>query len=343
MHAGWPSFFFLSFSSSVSTVVMETRRKIMKNLTLPVLFAVCVAASMIIPQKVGAEFVHTMEIGLHSGFRLDQLDWNIAGYNTAGQYINVLSELDWEDLDIWQLGATGKLSMGNSTAAYRTYVRGSVDYGWITDGTSRDSDYDGNNRTMEIFRSISVTEDDNVFDGVLGLGIEKDLWHDSSTIGLLGGYSYHEQNLRFTNGVLVIPHNMPFEGLNSTYKTKWQGPFAGIDLELRPSPHFSLFGSVEYHWPDYEGEADWNLRSDLAHPVSFRHEADNGDGLVLTLRGNYLFSNQWSLDLAWVYCDFSASDGIDMTFMASGASFATKFNEVNWQSSAVNLALSYRF
>jgi len=315
----------------------------MKTLTILLLFSVCTAASLIIPRNVGAEFIGAMEIGLHSGYRLDELDWNIAGNNSQGQYINVLSELDWEDLEIWQIGATGKLSVGNLTAPYRTYIRGSVNYGWITDGTVRDSDYDGTNRTMEIYRSYSATEDDNIFDGSIGLGFEKDFWQDRLTLGLLGGFSYHKQNLRLTNGVLVIPHNLPINGLNSTYESKWYGPFAGIDLKLLATPHFFLFGSIQYHWSDYEGEADWNLRSDFAHPVSFRHEADNADGLVATLGGSYLFSKNWALDLAFVYRDFSASDGIGLTYMATGFSIVTKFNEANWQSSTVNAGFSYRF
>jgi len=315
----------------------------MKHITILLLSSVCLAGSLIIPQIVEAEFSNTMEFGLHSGFRVDEFDWNIAGYNGQGQYINVLSELDWEDLEIIQLGATGKLSVGKSTAEYSVYIRGSVDYGWISDGIARDSDYNGNNRTMEIYRSISATENDNVLDSSIGLGIEKKYWQDILSIGLLGGYSYHEQNMRLTNGEMLVPENNTLIGLNSTYDSTWQGFFGGIDLELRPAPHFLFFGTIQYHWPDFEGEADWNLRDDFAHPVSFRHNADKADGFVCILGGNYLFSSGWILDLAFVYRNFSASDGMDLTFLNSGATLTTKLNEVNWQSSAVNVGLTYRF
>ena len=315
----------------------------MKTFIILLLFSACLADPILAPRNAGAELmVDTMEFGLHAGFRLDQIDWNIAGYNGV-QYINVLSELDWEDLEIWELGATAKLAVGSSTAAFRPYVRGSLDYGWINDGTTRDSDYYGNDRTMEAYRWISDSSDDNVFDSSIGLGIEKDFWQDKLTLGLLGGYSYHEQNLRLTNGMQVIPDSISIAGLNSTYESRWQGPFAGIDLVLRPLPHFSLFGSVEYHWADFEAEADWNLRSDLAHPVSFLHKADNGDCLAATLRGSYLFSKYWALDLAWVYRDFSAGDGVDLTFLASSSTISTELNEVTWQSSAVTVGLTYLF
>lgn len=309
---------------------------------IPLLFSVCIAGSLIRAKNVGAEFIDTMEFGLHSGLRLDQIDWNIAG-NLAGKDPNVLSELVWKDLEIRQLGLTAKLAVGNEIADYRTYIRGTVDYGWITDGTVRDSDYNGDNRTQEDGRWLSATQDDNVLDGSLGLGFEKKYWRDRCTLGWLGGYSYHEQNLRLSRGMQLIPTRNPIPGLDSTYENKWSGPFAGLDLELRPSPHFSLFVSVEYHWSNYKAQANWNLRNDLAHPVSFRHEADQAEGVVGTLRGRYRFNNGWLFDLAFEYRDFSARDGIDRTFFANGTTQTTKLNEVNWQSSATTVGFTYRF
>ncbi|MFC1843299.1 hypothetical protein ACFLZ5_00735 [Thermodesulfobacteriota bacterium] len=310
------------------------------------LISVCLAGPILNAKTAEAEFIDTMEFVLHSGFRLDQIDWNIAGYapvSQGGQYVNVLSELDWKDIEIWQIGVSGKVSIGNNTASYNTYIRSSLDYGWISDGTVRDSDYNSNNRTDEYSRSISATEDDDMLDFSIGLGFEKKYWQDRLTLGFLGGYSYHEQNLRLTNGVQVIPDAGPFAGLNSTYASKWQGPFAGIDLELHPSPRFSLLGSIEYHWSDYEAEADWNLKTNWAHPVSFRHDTDEADGLIATLRGNYLFNKDWSLDLILVYRDFSAKEGLVRTFLAGGTTVITKFNEANWQSSAFTLGFTYNF
>jgi len=314
-----------------------------KVCTILLLFSAGMAGPPFFARNAAAELFNTMEAGLHAGFRLDQYDWNIAG-SPAGQNPNVLSELDWDDLEIWQLGINGKLGIGTGTAAYLPYIIGSIDYGWITDGSVRDSDYGGDNRTMEYSRSLSVTEDDSTLDFSIGFGLEKKFRQDLLTLGILGGYSYHEQNLRITNGVQVIPNYGPFPGLNSTYASKWYGPFAGINFELQPKPHFSLYGSVEYHWSDYEAEADWNLIDLFAHPVSFRHESEEADGVVITLGGSYQFRSSWTLDLAYIYRDYTASDGIEVTFWADGSPpTPTKFNEANWQSSAINLGLTYRF
>ena len=323
----------------------------MKNqITILFLFVVCFAVlSMYVVETPVAETLETLKLDMHAGYRVDQLDWNIAGLNSSGQYVNVLSELDWEDLEIWQLGVAGKLAFANTKGPIRIYTRASIDYGWITGGTTRDSDYQGNNRTQESYRSFNDTEDDNVFDTSIGIGFEKDLWQNRLTLGLLGGYSYHEQNLRLTNLLVVIVNgailqpSRPFPGLNSTYETQWRGPFIGLDFKLDPFPRISLSGSVEYHWSDYEAEADWNLREEWAHPLSFRHDTDEADGLVVSLKGSYLISAGWLLDLTYLYRDFSAGDGLYRLFPAVGTPVDSKFNEANWRSSAITLGVTYKF
>jgi len=298
---------------------------------------------MAAPRHANAEFIDRMEFGLHSGYRLDFIDWNIAG-NLGGQDINGLSEMDWNNLEIWQVGGSGKLAVGNDVTDYHTYIRASLDYGWLTEGGRvRDSEYSSNNPRMEIFRSNSGVADNDVFDASIGLGFEKKYWQNRFVLGWLGGYSYHEQNLRTSGTIQSLSLNAPINVLDSTYENKWYGPFAGIDLELHPHPRFSLLGTAEYHWADYEGQADWNLRNDLAHPLSFENQADSADGLVGTLTGRYLFTNGWTIDLSFNYRNFSATDGVARTFFANGDATNNKLNEVKWKSYATSLGLTRKF
>jgi len=316
----------------------------MKTKFAPLLYCIIFMAGLIttVSQKAGADTIDTLEFGLNAGFRVDQIDWNIAG-NLAGQDIDVLSDMDFKDLNIWQVGARGKLAVGSNHVDYRTYIRGALDFGWLTDGAGRDSDFHGNNRTNEVSRSFSDIKGNNVFDGSIGLGFEKDYWQGRCTLGWLGGYSYSEQDLHLTNGRQLLPTGATIPNLDSTYTSKWHGPFVGLDLELRPWRHFSLLGSAEYHWVDYEAKADWNLREGLAHPVSFKHEANNGDGVVLALRGRYQFNSGWDLDLIFDYRDFSVKDGTDRTTLADGTSTSGRLNEANWTSYTTSVGLTHRF
>ena len=142
-------------------------------------------------------------------------------------------------------------------------------------------------------------------------------------------------------GITPIPVG-PFPGLNSTYETRWKGPWVGVDLSIRPSEKWFLFGSFEYHWADFNAEANWNLRSDLAHPKSFEQMAD-GNGIVLSLGCDYYIRHNVSLNLGLDYQDWSTDPGVDRVFFSNGTVSETRLNEVNWESGAIRFGITFHF
>ena len=293
------------------------------------------------------------DLSLSAGYRVDKLDWNIAG-NIYGQNPNILSELKWDDLEIYQTKAKGQLVLGSPRFTYfDALFRGAVSYGWIDDGENQDSDFKGDNRTLEYSRSYSSTEGDNVFDIDVGVGPRFTIGSGILKITPLGGYSYHKQNLNMTNGVQVVsrfdldPHLAapgPITGLDSTYEAKWHGPWVGVDLEVAPCRNLIVKGSFEYHWADYEAEANWNLRTDLANPVSFEHDAD-GDGIVVAAAVTYDFWQHWAVEISGDYQDWQTDPGLSRTYVVSPTPGVgiTRLNEVNWQSYSLMLGITYRF
>lgn len=225
---------------------------------------------------------------LNSGYRVDDLDWNIAG-DTTGSNPNILSELTWRDLKIYQVKADGKVVLE------WFYLRGSIGYGWIFDGENQDSDYAGNNRTFEFSRSNNSSDKGNVMDASMGAGYQFNPGSGWLKVTPLVGYSHNEQNVTMRNGFQSIPSTGSFSGLNSTYDTKWKGPWAGVDLSIEASKSLTIFGSFEYHRADYKAEANWNLRTDFAHPKSFEHDAD-GKGIVLSAGGTYAIDKHWLIN-----------------------------------------------
>ena len=134
----------------------------------------------------------------------------------------------------------------------------------------------------------------------------------------------------------------PIVGLDSTYDAEWQGLWVGCDINYAIDKKHSFYAELEYHWADYYAEANWNLRTDLAHPRSFEHDAD-GSGVVITLGFNVSLKQQWTLNINVDYQKWSTDAGTDTVFLASGTTLETPLNEVNWESHAVMMGIAYSF
>lgn len=282
------------------------------------------------------------EFILSMGYRVDDIDWNIAGNTLLGNYVNVLSELTWNNIEIYQF------KLRNKTIFRKVfYLRGSLGYGWILAGDNQDSDYLGNNRTLEYSRSNSSTDDDKVLDASLGIGYQFSFGFDNLGVTPLIGYSYHQQNLTMTNGnhtvasIYTSPVG-PIEGLDSTYNADWNGLWIGLDINYKLDKRHTIYAEVEYHRADYYAETNWNLRADLNHPKSFEHTAD-GTGIVLSMGWSTSFKKQWTLNINFDYQKWSTDTGTDRVFFSNGTTLETPLNEVNWQSYAVMMGVAYHF
>ncbi len=293
-----------------------------------------------------------------SGYRIDNIDWNIGGNYTSTwdggpvetRFIDILSELTWKDLEIYQVVLSNRTIVMD-----HLYFRGSLGYGEIFDGRNRDSDYKGNNRTLEFSRSDNASDSGHVIDVSVGIGYLFQFKSGRVGIAPVAGYTLHSQNLRMTDGhqTLSVPPDQsfpvgPIQGLDSSYDTRWQGPFLGIDLLLNTKQPVWWFRSialditVEAHWADYYAEADWNLIPSFQHPKSFEHEAD-GTGIVIAADWILGLTQQWDLSFGLNYMKWSTKAGTDRLFYANGTTVESRLNEVNWDSTAFLMGITYRF
>lgn len=278
-----------------------------------------------------------------TGYRTDELQWSIAGNGSP----NILSELTWRDLRIAELTLSGRF-----TDPTGEHLRVMAGYGNIYSGKNQDSDYSGNDRTFEWSRSENRSDGDNVLDLSVAGGHRIEL-RGAFTVTPLLGYSYHEQNLRMTDGNQTVSEPAfapsapqpvgPFPGLNSTYKARWKGPWLGLEATKALSSSVSAALELQYHWAEYYGVADWNLRSDFAHPKSFEHEAD-GEGMVIAFAFYRLLEpGRWTGNVTFDYQRWKTDPGVDRLFFANGAIGTTRLNEVTWKSWSVSLGLQRAF
>jgi len=272
------------------------------------------------------------------GYRTDNLHWNIASDITGTATPNIISELTWSNLKIvdFHLG-------GNYTDNNGFHIRGTFNYGFIFDGKNQDSDYLTDNRTNEFSRSNNDSDDGNTMDFSLAFGkkIQYQLQGIPTYVIPLLGLSRHEQNLRMTNGFQTIPALGPFPGLNSTYDTEWSGPWIGMEMGTQRDTTTG-FLRVELHQADFSAKANWNLRPDFAHPVSFTHDAD-GTGRVISI-GFYSNKNKdWNYRFNADYNAWETDPGVITFYPAIGSPGIQRLNEVVWRSFSLNFSMVRAF
>lgn len=286
------------------------------------------------------------------GYRRDDLDWSIAALSGTP---NILSELTWKNIEMATISAGTTLFFESNWLINVDFL-----YGRIYDGDSQDSDYLGDNRTFEFSRSNNNSDEGSALDISASAGynwvvsFNKQSTYPNIEFRPQAGLSYYSQNLQMTDGYQTVSNPIPelgitlpptgsFAGLNSTYDAMWFGPWVGLKSRFNFTESFSLSANLEYHYATYDSTANWNLRSDFAHPESFSHEAD-GYGLIGDIEGEYRWNTQLSLNFTIRYQDWQAhKQGVDTTFLADGTTLSTKYNGVNWQSLGANVGVVYHF
>jgi hypothetical protein len=272
--------------------------------------------------------------------RTDNFRWNIAG-DSNGRNPNILSELSWEAIRIEEL------RLAAEAEAFRMSFQGYFAVGRIISGRNQDSDYFGDNRTMEVSRSNNVADMGRTQDYRFSLGFPVgDLKQGRMTPRL--GWGQALERLSTTNGNQTIatagltPPLGPFPGLNGRYEHRWRGILLGVDAGTKIVPRLEVAGSFRFYPQlNYLADADWNLRPDIAHPKSFEHTA-NGKGWDLDLSAFYDLGEGMDFGVEMDWRHWRASNGTDRTFYPDGSSFDTRLNEVVWNSYAFQLAFRFR-
>jgi len=317
-------------------------------------------------------------ISIESGLRKDNLNWKTSGFDsywinsseTSAYKLPTSSELSWSNIEVFEnkIGAEipiTKIKGGN------LYIDGSIAFGSIMHGENQDSDFifEGTEYRTEFSRSNNDASSGSTEDYALSLNYEipvrKSIADNILVLNSITpsfGYSINKQNLKMTNGFqslsmvgfndgnemfyldpnITEPYVGTLSGLNSSYDSSWEGITLGlaIDTSIFEKHNFKLAG--KYHLNNYYAEADWNLRSDLAHPKSFEHEATS-KGVDLSLKYAYEVTRSLDLTLGLNYKKFSASGGTNTIFGSNGEQLETGLEKVSWDSRSALAGLNYKF
>jgi len=280
-----------------------------------------------------------IHLNTKSGYRKGSMHWSIAAPDYSP---NILSELTYDDLEIYEAGFDAKAVVN------KIYSKASISFGKIVQGKGTDSDYQENDRNSMYSQSESSLTDE-IQDLCIGFGYQMDFFQKKFLIAPIAGLSYHSQKIRQTDGIQTVSSsgNLPasgktISGLNSTYEANWRTMFLGLDMDVELIHQVHLTSSFEYHTASYEAYADWNLRDDFSHPVSFTHEAA-GTGRSVNVSINRVIAERWLIGLMYGWQEWETEPGTDTLFWSGGGATKSTLNEVNWESQSVNLSIGYNF
>lgn len=291
-----------------------------------------------------ADMERDFTLGL--GYRNAELNWNIAG-DLDGTSPNVLSELKWYEMQMVEVNAAAGMRIGRH---WVMHGRGS--YGAVVDGHNQDSDFAGDDRTLEFSRSNNRGGGQA---GEASIGAGYQIWWYDSSVGRFAriipqiGYAWRAQYFTITDGRQTLPASAagPIDNLNTRYDAEWQGPWVGLSLDMDAGEATRLRFDLEYHYVDYRAEADWNLRDDWAHPVSFVHDT-RATGVVAALTFDRKLGERLSFVARIESQRFVGEPGIDLINAVdsdTGAieQLSTRLNTVLWQSIAAHFGITLRF
>lgn len=273
-----------------------------------------------------------------------EIVWDIAGGPSPYYTPNVLSELSYEKIKALGYGIQ-LAGLYKFSASWALYFEGNLSDASIKSGKAQDSDYAADNRGEEFSRSYADIKDDNVKDVSYCLGV-KTRWFGAHGhyFTFLVGHRESEINLTVTNGTQIIPAELngtAITGLKSTYNSDFSALFYGIGTE-----HVFQWGTLglryEIHNVDFDAQADWNLRDEFAHPKSFTHTGD-GKGRALILGYSYQINRNWDAYFNFSRLKYEINNGYDQTYFATGESYVTTLNSLDYESDRYQVGIRYIF
>ena len=302
---------------------------------------------MLVSTQVQAIDKWEYKLDLDYGIRYDQLSWDIAG-NLAGTGPNVISDLTWSNVGFHET-RLGFRFIGDDT----WYLKGYTSKGWGFTGTNQDSDYNGDNRSLEYSRSLSDSDRSSAEDFSIAIGQQIRI---DNRIGItpLVGFSSQRQTFTMTNGNQTIcnaggsPLSCssglgPIAGLASTFTTHWRGPWLGLDLRFATAKRWTTYAELEYHYSYYDAEGNWNLRSDLKHPKSFGQTA-RGQGTHMGIGMSYALPTPNSFfNVGFKQSRYSTRAGVHDFYLANGNVSSQRLNGVNWSSSTITVGITSQY
>lgn len=263
-------------------------------------------------------------------YRQEELRWSIAG-DIRGQAPNILSELIWKKLRGPEIGV-----LFHKNISGRFSVQMDMSYMGIVSGQVSDADYREDNRQGNFYYEKLRADKGYVLLSDARVQYHLHARKRVRIIPFLGFTNKCGHLYLLDNGTPLI------EGkeLKSSYSPHWYGGFAGsaflLDLQK-----FRILFEIEGDFLKYRARANWNLKEEFAHPVSFKHSTSGG-AIRARLFIEYPIHKKVYITFNADISSFKTGRGTDKAFYRDGTDVSTRLNPVTNQAHSVGCGLRFK-
>jgi len=269
-----------------------------------------------------------------------EMSWSIAG-NNNGSNPNILSELSWRNLTDYIL------TINHSQPFFEDFqIVSSVSLGVVKNGSVTDSDYFGDDRTFEFSRSVSNSQG-RISTWHFGLSHHSrirlpnlaDTIYTQNTLGWMS----KQIHLTMENGKQILPFRDYIANLNSSYSSTWQGIYVATDNAIRTGRKLVIGIKMSMLFGQYHAQANWNLRSDFQHPVSFEHESNKAKTVKIKLYATFAFTRNLHGNFYTGYFTSDVNQGKDTAFFSDNTKGTTALNQVQYKGELVGTGIIFYY
>lgn len=279
-----------------------------------------------------AQHIRQQNVSFHPylNWKREDLRWTIAG-NEAGTQPNILSEVDWSNLTGPQIGGIANIPI---TSKLSVEIEGS--YYKITSGNVTDTDYAGDDRLYTTARFLLRADEGQVIQTKAKISY---LVFQTKGLRLIPhvGYWGKYQTLYMLDGSEPLNPDRP---LRSTYKPRWFGLSAGINVGYSLGQWDAELDVDGVGIVSYRAQANWNLQEQFKQPLSFAHTS-SGKGVDLDFQVSHQLNSKLQLTTHFQYAYFQAGAGIDELYYANGSTVRTKLNGVYSRTIAAGFGIRF--
>lgn len=283
----------------------------------------CVSQLCLIPHAF-SECQYCGYLWLDTGYRWDKISnrVNLFGENFGDR----TSSQTAKQLNSFQLGVKGKFALNC------WLLKGSYHHGWLADGRYDEAGFRGKARG-------------HTNDALGGIGyyfcLNRCMW-----VAPLVGWSCDELNITGKNIIDELTNVGDIK-----YKSRFQGPWVGVDFTFQPSPcYWATFG-YELHHADWHGTRlleDGELGTNFGFTTGFSNKRRHKNiwGHVFELDGTYVFRECWNVGLSLKYQIWKAAGTghYKRTIVPADPAITSKVvNDVEWESFSLMVHAGYAF